>query len=93
MGSGQMWIGGTWHYLGEHEVDFANKPELTNDAQNLINAAINYEVGNALFSVFGHNLTDEDGFTIGFDVAGLWSYAATRAPRTYGAQVAFRFGD
>jgi iron complex outermembrane recepter protein len=93
MGAGQMWIGGTWHYLGEHEVDFANKPELTNDAQNLINAAINYEIGSALFSVFGHNLADEDGFTIGFDVAGLWSYAATRAPRTYGAQVVFRFGE
>jgi iron complex outermembrane receptor protein len=93
VGQGQMWIGGTWHYLGEHEVDFANKPELHNDAQNLVNAAINYEIGSALFSVFGHNLLDEDGFTIGFDVASLWSYAATRAPRTYGAQVAFRFGD
>jgi iron complex outermembrane receptor protein len=93
VGQGQMWIGGTWHYLGEHEVDFANKPELHNDAQNLVNAAINYEIGSALFSVFGHNLLDEDGFTIGFDVASLWSYAATRAPRTYGAQVAFRFGE
>jgi iron complex outermembrane receptor protein len=93
VGQGQMWIGGTWHYLGEHEVDFANKPELTNDAQNLVNAAINYEYKNMLFSVFGRNLLDEDGFTIGFDVASLWSYAATRAPRTYGAQVVFRFGD
>jgi iron complex outermembrane receptor protein len=93
VGSGQMWIGGTWHYIGEYEVDFANKPELTNSAQNLVNASINYEINNALFSVFGHNLLDEDGFTIGFDVAGLWSYAATRAPRTYGAQVVFRFGE
>ena len=25
-----------WHYIGEHEVDFANKPELTNDSQHLL---------------------------------------------------------
>jgi len=93
VGQGQMWIGGTWHYLGKHEVDFANKPELHNDAQNLVNAAINYEYKNALFSIYGHNLLDEDGFTIGFDVAGLWSYAATRAPRTWGAQIVFSFGE
>jgi iron complex outermembrane receptor protein len=89
LGPGQMWISGTWHYIGEHEVDFANKPELSNDAQSLVSAAINYEYKNALFSVFGHNLLDEDGYTIGFDVAGLWS----RAPRTVGAQVVFRFGE
>jgi len=93
VGQGQMWISGTWHYLGAHEVDFANKPELSNDAQNLVSAAINYEYKNALFSVYGHNLLDEDGYTIGFDVASLWSYAYTRAPRTVGAQVVFRFGE
>jgi iron complex outermembrane receptor protein len=52
-----------------------------------------YEYKNALFSIYGHNLLDEDGFTIGFDVASLWSYAATRAPRTWGAQVVFSFGE
>jgi iron complex outermembrane receptor protein len=93
VGAGQMWIGGTWHYLGEHEVDFANKSELTNDAQNLVSASINYEYKRALFSVYGHNLLDEDGYTIGFDVSDLWSYAYTRAPRTVGAQVVFRFGE
>jgi len=93
VGPGQMWIGATWHYIGDHFVDFANKPELHNDAQNLVRAAINYEYKNALFSVYGNNLLDEDGYTIGFDVAGLWSYAYTRAPRTVGAQVVFRFGE
>ena len=93
VGQGQMWISGTWHYIGAHEVDFANKPELSNDAQNLIDAAINYEYKNALFSIYGHNLADEDGYTIGFDVASIWSYAYTRPPRTWGAQVVFRFGE
>ena len=31
-------------------------------------------------SVFGRNLAKEDGYGIGFDVAGPWSYAASRAP-------------
>jgi iron complex outermembrane receptor protein len=88
----QARVGGTWHYIGEHEIDFANKPELTNDAQNLIDAAISFEYQQALFSLYGRNLLDEDGYTIGFDVSGLWSYAHTRAPRTYGAEVVFRFG-
>ncbi len=93
LGPGDMWIGGTWHYIGEHEVDFANKPELHNDAQNLVDAWINYEYKAAMFSLYGRNLLDEDGYTIGFDVSGIWSYAYTRAPRTIGAEVVFRFGE
>jgi iron complex outermembrane receptor protein len=92
-GDGETRIGATWHYLGEHEIDFANKPELSNDAQNLVDAAISYEYKRAMVSVFGRNLLDEDGYTIGFDVSGLWSYAHTRAPRTWGVEVAFRFGE
>ena len=43
-------------------------------------------------SLFGRNLTDEDGYTHGYDVAGLWSYASVRPPRTYGAEIAYTFG-
>ena len=42
-------------------------------------------------SLFGRNLAEEDGYGIGFDVAGLWSYAATRPPRTYGLEVSYSF--
>jgi iron complex outermembrane receptor protein len=45
------------------------------------------------FSLFGRNLTDEDGYSHGYDVAGLWSYAAVRAPRTYGFEVMYNFGQ
>ncbi len=93
IGQGTAWITGGWHYIDEHEVDFANKPELTNDDQHLINGSINYAIGNLQLSLYGHNLTDEDGYGIGFDVAGLWSYAATRAPRTYAFEVSYLFGD
>ena len=91
VGSGQAWVTFGWRYLGKHEVDFANKPELTNSAQHLINASANFEVGAMRLRVFGRNLADEDGYGIGFDVAGLWSYAATRPPRTYGLEVSYSF--
>ena len=88
---GRAWMVFGWRYLGKHEVDFANKPELTNAAQHLINASANVEVGAMRFSLFGRNLAKEDGYGIGFDVAGLWSYAATRPPRTYGLEVSYSF--
>jgi iron complex outermembrane receptor protein len=78
-------------YLGSHEVDFANKPELHNGSQTLVDASLNYYHGPWSFSAFGRNLTDEDGYQIGFDVAGLWSYAAPRVPRTYGFEVGYSY--
>jgi iron complex outermembrane receptor protein len=79
-------------YLDDHEVDFANKPELHNDSQTLIDASFTYNLENWYGSVFGRNLSDEDGYQIGFDVAGLWSYAAPRPPRTWGVEIGYRFG-
>ncbi len=87
LGSGSLLLHAGLRYLGSHEVDFANKPELHNSSQTLVDASISYFMGDWYFSAFGRNLTDEDGYQIGFDVAGLWSYASPRAPRTYGFEV------
>ena len=91
IGEGRAWVHGGVHYLDQYEVDFANKPELTNDSQSIVNASLNYAYRNFQVSAYGHNLTEEDGYGIGFDVAGLWSYAATRAPRTYAIEVSYTF--
>jgi iron complex outermembrane receptor protein len=88
-GSGTGDFQASWHYIDDHAVDFLNKPELNNDAQNLVNASVNYGFNNWRFSLFGNNLLDEDGYGIGFDVANLWSYAAARPPRTYGFEVSY----
>ena len=90
-GTAQLWA--SLRYLDEHEVDFANKPELTNDTQTLVDVSFTWEYENYYASIFGRNLTEEDGYQIGFDVANLWSYAAPRAPRTYGVEVGLRFGN
>ncbi len=86
-----MLIRAGWRYLGAHEVDFLNKPELHNKSQNLIDASVNYYYKDWYFSAFGRNLAGEDGYQIGFDVANSWSYAAPRPPRTYGVEVVFIF--
>ncbi len=93
MSSGSMALHAGWRYLASHEVDFANKPELHNEAQHLVDASLTYNLDDWYFSLYGRNLLEEDGYQIGFDVAGLWSYAAPRAPRTYGFEVGYRFGN
>ena len=90
-GAARLWT--SLRFMDEHEVDFANKPELSNDAQTLVDASFTYEWDQWYASLFGRNLTDEDGYQIGFDVAGLWSYAVPRTPRTWGVEVGLRFGD
>ena len=93
MAGGTAWVRGAYHYIGSHYVNVTNSPELENDDQNLIDASVNYSYDAFTFSVYGRNLTDEDGYTHGYDVAGLWSYAATRPPRTYGFEVVYNFGE
>jgi iron complex outermembrane receptor protein len=92
MAGGTAWVRGAYHYIGSHFVNVSNSPELENDDQHLVDASINYSRNAWTFSVFGRNLTDEDGYTHGYDVAGLWSYASARPPLTYGAEVVFNFG-
>ena len=94
MAGGNAWVRGSYHYIGEHFTNVTNSPELENSAQHLVDASVNYAMSNGVqVSLFGRNLTDEDGYSHGYDVAGLWSYAATRAPRTYGVEVMYNFGQ
>lgn len=88
---GNAWIRGSYRYIGEHHTSVTNNDELENDSQGIVDASINYAINNLQFSIFGRNLSDEDGYTHGYEVAGLWSYAATRPPRTYGLEVVYNF--
>ena len=92
MAGGTAWVRGAYHFLGEHYTSVDNSPELENDDQHLVDASVNFSINSFTFSVFGRNLLDEDGYSHGYDVAGLWSYAATRPPLTYGAEVVYNFG-
>jgi iron complex outermembrane receptor protein len=93
MAGGTAWVRGAYHFLGEHYTSVENSPELENDDQHLVDASINFSKNAFTFSIFGRNLTDEDGYIHGYNVATLWSYAATRPPRTYGAELVYNFGE
>lgn len=83
-GPGTFWISGDVHYVGGHEITFLNNPNLRNSGQYLIDSSLNYRVNKTTLSVFGKNLGNEKGWTIGYDVQGVWSYAAPRPRRTWG---------
>ena len=93
VGGGNAWVRGSYRYIDEHFTTATNNPETANDSQGLVDASINYAIGDLQFSLFGRNLTDEDTYTHGYEVAGLWSYAATRRPRTYGVEVVYNFNN
>ncbi|MCB2075531.1 MAG: TonB-dependent receptor [Novosphingobium sp.] len=85
------WVTGDVHYIGPHEITFLNNPNLRNGGQYLIDASLNVKLNNTTVSVFGKNLTNEKGWTIGYDVQGIWSYGAPRPRRTYGVAVTQTF--
>jgi iron complex outermembrane recepter protein len=89
----KMWSRLSYHYIGSYFTDFSNAPEVANDVQHLLDASVNVEFGDTRLSLYGRNLTGADGYMIGYDVAGLWSYSAARPPRTWGAEVTYRFGE
>jgi iron complex outermembrane recepter protein len=86
-----FWITGDVHYLGAHEITFLNNPNLRNGGQYLIDASVNLKRNNTTLSLFGKNLGNEKGWTIGYDVQGVWSYAAPRPRRTWGVALTQTF--
>lgn len=85
------WISGDVRYIGEHEITFLNNPNLRNGGQFLVDASINARFSQTTVSLFGKNLANEKGWTIGYDVQGVWSYAAPRPSRTWGIAVTQSF--
>lgn len=85
------WVSGDVRYIGGHEITFLNNPNLRNDGQFLVDASINARFNKTTVSLFGKNLANEKGWTIGYDVQGIWSYAAPRPSRTWGVAVTQSF--
>lgn len=85
------WITGDVRYIGGHEITFLNNPNLRNGGQFLVDASINARLNKTTVSLFGKNLANEKGWTIGYDVQGIWSYAAPRPSRTWGIAVTQSF--
>lgn len=73
----------------------SNDPRVRADTQHLVDlsATALFEIGQteARFTVWGRNILDDRGPAEVFTVAGLWSYAVAREPRTYGVTLGFNF--
>jgi iron complex outermembrane recepter protein len=72
-----------------------NDPRVRSDRQGLLDASVaaKFDLGGAKakLTVFGRNLADDRGTTAAFTVAGLWSFASAREPRTYGVSLGLEF--
>lgn len=93
MAGGTAWIRGAYRFIDDLYVEQTNREELSNDAQNYLDLSVNYQIKGATFSLFGRNLTEEDALAHGLNVSGLWSYASPVAPRTWGLEVVYNFGE
>jgi iron complex outermembrane receptor protein len=72
-----------------------NDPRVRSDKQGLLDASLTTKFKlagtDAYFTVFGRNLANDRGTSAAFTVAGLWSFASAREPRTYGATIGVKF--
>ncbi len=91
IGKGSLLLNATLHFIGAHDTTFLNNPALRNAGQYLVDASISYRINKTMISVFGKNLANEDGWTIGYDVQNVWSYGIARQPRSWGFAVTQNF--
>jgi iron complex outermembrane receptor protein len=91
--TGKGWLQADMHYLGAHEITFLNNPAVRNKGQYLLDGSLNYLLSstNTQISLFARNLLGEDGYVVGYDVQGIWTYAAARSPRTFGVALTQKF--
>lgn len=99
VGTGSMWVQADLRYVDDQELTFLNSPQSHVDAHEVLDASIGYRLNNTTVTLWGMNLTDDDSWTQAYDVGtsvtfpGLWTYAAARAPRSYGIRVSHNFGN
>ena len=72
-----------------------NDSRVRSDKQGLLDASLtgNFKLGgaNAYLTLFGRNLANDRGTSSAFTVAGLWSFAAAREPRTVGVTLGVKY--
>lgn len=95
--SGKMTVSADYHFISAYENTFWNTPAARNGGAHVLDAQASWKKNNTTLSVYGRNLTKDDSYTIGLDVgrsasfAGLWTFVATRPPRTFGVSINQKF--
>jgi iron complex outermembrane receptor protein len=97
LGTGQLTLQADLRYVDDQELTFLNSPQGQSKAHETIDASLSYRMGDTIIALWGLNLTDDDSWSQAYDVgtsldfAGLWTYAASRPPRTYGLRLSHKF--
>lgn len=72
-----------------------NDSRVRTDKQGLLDASLsgNFDIGSAKakLTVYGRNLADDRGTSAAFTVAGNWSFASAREPRTFGVSLGLNY--
>jgi iron complex outermembrane receptor protein len=92
MFAGKMSASSSYHFISDYSTAFNDSPQTRDSAQRILDASLNYEINNTRFTLYGSNLLNDHEWQHAFDVAGLFTFAAPRAPRTYGVEVTYTFG-
>ena len=92
-GAGIAYIRASAHFIGEHHTSQLNSQTVFNNDQTLVDLSMNYEIDNTTFAFFAKNITEEDGFTVGYDVfaGAAWTYGMARKPRVWGFNITQSF--
>ena len=74
----------------------SNDPRVRTKTQGILDASTSFTLnphGNfrTTLTLFGRNLTNDRGTSAAFTVAGLWSFASAREPRTFGVKIGAEF--
>ena len=92
-GAGIAYVRASAHFIGEHHTSQLNSQTVFNNDQTLVDLSMNYEIDNTTFAFFAKNITEEDGFTVGYDVfaGAAWTYGMARKPRVWGFNITQSF--
>ncbi len=91
-GPGDLTLNGSVRYKDKYYTTFQNIPMGLTKAAAIYDASLSYDVGDLRVSLYGQNLTDKTVRNSALYVAGLWSFGTSNMPRTYGAQLQYKFG-
>ena len=106
LGAGEVGFTTTLRYQDKYQTCIAparpavigqvtNDPRCPTEGREDLAAELSYSLpvggGDIKFAVFGRNITNNKGLAATLPVAGLFTFGTAKPPRTYGAEVSFRF--
>jgi len=89
-GAGEIFLVGNVTYTGDMFLQAEALPKYRESGYTLVDARVGYEVGDLMVSLWGKNLTKQDYRTYARVFGGL-DQAVWGEPRTYGAELRYRF--